>query len=48
MAIMMETKINNTTKPHIVNVDPMIEHITKDTFQDISWDKVWNISQVIK
>ena len=45
---MMETKINHITKLHIVNVDPMIEHITKDSFQDASRDKVWNISHVIK
>ena len=48
MAIMMETKINHATKLHIVNVGPMIEHITKDSFQDVLRDKVWNISLVIK
>jgi hypothetical protein len=34
---MMETKVHHTTRLYLVNVDLMIEHITKDLFQDVSW-----------
>ena len=45
---MMQNKVNHTTKLHLVNVELMIEHIMKDSFQDVSWDRVWNISHVIR